>query len=482
MTVKILNYAVNGLGLGHITRLTAISRQIRRLALVAGIHTEITFLTSSENDDICYANGFASFKIPSKNSLAKAQLSPHRYRKIAKQWIWNAVNLISPDIFVVDTFPGGSFNELFDVLDFGQKNVFIYRAVKPEMALEEGFQSVLKGYHRIIKPNEHGVNDSPVPDFATERTVDVGEIFIRSRNEILSRSEARAVFDISGDAIAVYVSVGGGGDANAVQLLEVFRSLARKHPDVIFVFGAGSLYQGHEIHASNIRWTQRPMIMEYFHAFDAAITAGGFNTVNELMHCGIPCVFLPQERKYDDQFNRVHKYANQGAGIVANSLNIDELSKALLSVLDSKAEMSAVAKSLVPRNCAIDAAIEVLSTQVNRARLEHSRALLTEAAIHTMGFAPQEEYAYCELLHAVDSLAAIESSGISHDTDTVQKLTKEWYLFARGNNRTIRDVLNAVRMCRRNHNVILQQNIHTTMQEYIIQNPINPNNIRIPSP
>ncbi|MBL7975818.1 MAG: UDP-glucosyltransferase, partial [Candidatus Kapabacteria bacterium] len=233
--LRIVNYAVNGLGLGHITRLTAISRELRRIATVAGIATEITFLTSSESDAICYANGFASFKIPSKNSITRSRIAPHRYRKIAKQWIWNAVNVLAPDILVVDTFPAGSFNELYDVLDFGQKNVFIYRAVKPEVAEQSAFQSVLRGYHAIIKPTEHGVNPSPVPEECLARVTDVGEILIRSRSEILSRNEARRILDIPSDATVVYCTIGGGGDNNADELLQTFRTLAEQNPSFVFV-------------------------------------------------------------------------------------------------------------------------------------------------------------------------------------------------------------------------------------------------------
>jgi len=217
--LRVLNYAVNGQGLGHLTRLLAINRQLRRLATLLDIPTEILFLTSSEADSLVYQHDFAAFKIPSKTAVAACGMDSNRYRKIAKQWVWNAVNLCSPDILIVDTFPAGSFHELYDVLDFGSKNVFIYRAVRPEAAMLPAFQSALRGYHLILMPQEGGENASPVPAEVSDRVVTTGEILIRSASEILEREEARDRLGIPEGALAVYASTGGGGDAAAEALL-----------------------------------------------------------------------------------------------------------------------------------------------------------------------------------------------------------------------------------------------------------------------
>ncbi|MBX7154130.1 MAG: glycosyltransferase [Candidatus Kapaibacterium sp.] len=468
--LRIVNYAVNGLGLGHITRLTAISRELRRIATVAGIATEITFLTSSESDAICYANGFASFKIPSKNSITRSRIAPHRYRKIAKQWIWNAVNVLAPDILVVDTFPAGSFNELYDVLDFGQKNVFIYRAVKPEVAEQSAFQSVLRGYHAIIKPTEHGVNPSPVPEECFARVTDVGEILIRSRSEILSRNEARRILDIPSDATVVYCTIGGGGDNNANELLQTFRTLAEQNPNFVFVIGAGPLYRGVELHAPNIRWSQRLLMMEYFNAFDCAVTAGGFNSVNELLHCGVPCVFLPQERKYDDQFQRVEKHAQQGAGFVVPTVQAFELTQHITEVLAKRKEMSAIAQQAVPRNCASDAATEILCTTIPRTIIEEACEMLYHAQLPQRQLSQTDEHLYCEVLATLTTIARLHvSSGVSTTPEERCTLAEECLAFATGNNRTVRDVLRAARAYKRINDTSLP--LRETLQQYIIQLP-----------
>jgi UDP-N-acetylglucosamine--N-acetylmuramyl-(pentapeptide) pyrophosphoryl-undecaprenol N-acetylglucosamine transferase len=380
--LRVLNYAVNGQGLGHLTRLLAINRQLRRLATLLDIPTEILFLTSSEADTLVYQHDFPAFKIPSKSVVAACGMDANRYRKVAKQWVWNAVNLCSPDILIVDTFPAGSFHELYDILDFGSKNVFIYRAVRPEAAMQPAFRSALKGYHLILMPQEGGENASPVPDEVRDRVVTTGEIMIRSSVEVLQRDEARDVLGISADALAVYVSTGGGGDAAAEVLLAKLVEAACGMPavdgrPVHFIVGAGALYRGREFRARNVSWVYRHGMMEYFRAFDAALTAGGFNSVWELMHCGVPCVFLPQPRSHDDQHRRVARCVEAGAGILLETLEPTTVRDTLARLLavEANRRASRAAAALAPVNHAQEAAEEILSLMHDRNRVEEAGLL-----------------------------------------------------------------------------------------------------------
>ena len=92
--LKVLNYAVNGSGLGHVTRLVAINRWIDRLARACAVEPEIYFLTTSEADTLVWRNGFASFKIPSKTSVKDSRIPIESYLRTARQWVWNALNLV----------------------------------------------------------------------------------------------------------------------------------------------------------------------------------------------------------------------------------------------------------------------------------------------------------------------------------------------------------------------------------------------------
>src|SRR5437016_5130165 len=94
---RILFYAVDGLGLGHVTRLLAIARKVRALAPEA----EIVFLTSSEAENILYREGFAAFKVPSKTLRAEAHLRSYTYSRMLQTVTLNILAAFHPHILVV---------------------------------------------------------------------------------------------------------------------------------------------------------------------------------------------------------------------------------------------------------------------------------------------------------------------------------------------------------------------------------------------
>ena len=393
--IRVVNYAVNGLGLGHLTRLIAINRQLRRLARLLGERTEITFVTSSEGDGLAFQHGFASFHIPSKTAAATCDLDPRRYRKLARQWLWNALSLCSPDLLIVDTFPGGSFGELYDVLDLGQRNAFVYREVRETAASTAAFQSALNQYDLLVLPREFGENRSPVPATMRDRTTYTEQILIRSSQEVHTRARAREILGLDPHRAAVYVSTGGGGDVASEAVLSVVVEAARSLPDLQFVVGAGLLYRGEEPAAPNVNWTRRPLMLELFCAFDAAFTSGGFNSVWELMHCGIPAVFAPQPRAFDDQEKRVERCVSAGAGVALDELTPRSVAAAIQLILGQPVhdERSAAARRLVPRNCAVDAAEAVLSLVLPDHLVEAAGDLLDDALLwqaHLDGFEETE--------------------------------------------------------------------------------------------
>lgn len=379
--LRVLCYAVNGLGLGHLTRLVAVARQMRRLAAAMHQPVEIVFLTSSEGDSLAWLHDFPVVKVPSKTGAHAGGLEPARYRRLARQCVWSAFSAFAPDLLVVDTFPAGSLRELRPVLDMGQRNVFVYRAVRGDAAAAPEFQSALRAYHRIVVPHEFGQDASPVPDDLAERVHPCGPILLRSRDETLSPGDARERLGLPPDATAVYVSTGGGGDQEADAFFAQILRAARRLPDLRFVFGAGPLYRGAEPHAPNVAWTRRPALMECFRAFDAAVTAGGFNSVWELMHCGVPCLLAPRPRSHDDQERRAALCADAGAGTVLDSLDPDTVAAALTALLEPARRDAAAraARTLAPVNDALTAAADTLAAVLPPARVE-TAALLVDPA------------------------------------------------------------------------------------------------------
>jgi hypothetical protein len=178
----------------------------------------------------------------------------------------------------------------------------------------------------------------------------------------------------------VYVTLGGGGDEAAARVLPVLadRLVARGWHVVV---GAGPLYLGPERRGPHITWMDRYVPLELLGGVDAAVSAGGYNSVTELMFVGIPTVFLPQPRIADDQDERAKAAVAAGAARLASSL--DEVPDLLEAPGDA-----AAARALVPHNGARAAAAEVLGTVLPPADVAMAQSVVTPelwARAHRLG-------------------------------------------------------------------------------------------------
>ncbi|MDR3571902.1 MAG: UDP-glucosyltransferase, partial [Candidatus Pacebacteria bacterium] len=179
---RLLFYAVNGLGLGHVTRLLAIARSVRAERNDA----QILFLTTSEADSVIYQEGFAAIKVPSRSTIREARLSPAVYGKLVQSVVMNAVAAFNPAILISDTFPAGASQELLPTLNWEMRRAFVFRAQKDERAWDAFFQAALGHYDLCIAPHREGEATIPVP--AKVPLVWAGPILIRTRFEAMAKA------------------------------------------------------------------------------------------------------------------------------------------------------------------------------------------------------------------------------------------------------------------------------------------------------
>lgn len=337
--LRIVSYAINGRGLGHLTRQLAILRQVRRVCALLDVQAECWVLTSSEGDTLARREGIPALKMPSKAMFRDAGIEPSRYLAVARGWVLNAVAGLQPDLLLVDTFPAGSFGELVPVLELAKRRVLVARRVKEAFAADPSYAALLPLFDAQVVPDARGT----------------GPILLRSRHELLDRDAARAALGVDGDTPAVWVSLGGGGDTSLpTQLPRLVESLRDRGWHV--VVGAGPLYDGPELRGAGVTWLSRYAPVELFAGLDGAVSAAGYNTFHELLHAGVPTVFVPQPRIADDQAERAGRAADAGAGAVAT---LETAADALAKLLDGDGAREA-AQGLVPRNGALAAALEAL--------------------------------------------------------------------------------------------------------------------------
>jgi UDP-N-acetylglucosamine--N-acetylmuramyl-(pentapeptide) pyrophosphoryl-undecaprenol N-acetylglucosamine transferase len=376
--ITVMGYAVNGSGMGHLTRVLAIMRWMRRIARLSGITLDGYVLTTSEADGLALNEGFAAWKMPSKTAVRAAGIQKEDYMRLARQWVWHSLGLVKPDIFLVDTFPAGSFGELVNALDSAAKRVFIHRAMRDDVEQSEIVQAMLPLYDRILFPVEPGASARDVSPRVAARTRYVGPVMLRSNEEMRPREQARNRLGIPPEKLGVWVTAGGGGDPNAGGGIRATIRHLESERDLHLVIGAGPLYRGEPLRGPNITWTTDFNAAEDFSGIDMAISAAGFNSFYELLHAGVPTAFYAQEKIADEQARRMRAAADAGCGLaLATQFGVpreEDVLAAIEFMRDParRAELSEKAMEFVPGNSAREAAFHALGALLPEPLLEEA--------------------------------------------------------------------------------------------------------------
>jgi UDP:flavonoid glycosyltransferase YjiC (YdhE family) len=274
---------------------------------------------------------------------------------------WSLVSAFDPHILVVDTFPAGSLQELLPLLRWNITKVFVFRAQREEYAADPYLQGTLRLYQHIVVPHLLGEVAIPVPESVP--TSWTGPILLREREEALTREAARRRLRLDdGNAPWVLISFGGGGDAEGRRLAARCTALQERLPGVRLALAPGPLWpDAVDIPAQQL--LHHYPLAECLPAFDAAVAAAGYNTVNELLHHGVPMVLLPVPKGVDDQHARARRVAEAGAGLMLDDPDDAALVTALGRTLDpgTRATMAERARTLAPSGGAAAAARTILA-------------------------------------------------------------------------------------------------------------------------
>lgn len=406
--LSFLSYAVNGGGVGHLVRQVAIQRWIRRLCAFAGTRSEHWFLTTSEADTLCFHEGFCAFKLPSKTIVDDAGLDKAAYIAMAKQWVWNSLTLLRPDVLVVDTFPNGSFHELGNALDVVKHKALVLRPVKQPFARRGAFQSLVQLYDRVVVP-EH---EDDEPELLEElglppaRVAFCGPIVRSDRFDAFDASEAKKRLGIPEGKRAVLVTGGGGGDASIDAFFDAASdAVSVADDDVHVVYAAGPLFRGAPRRGANVTFFTGHDLAEHLAAFDVAVCAAGFNTIHELLFAGVPTLVVPQTKIADDQLARARRYADRSALRLTSTSTLAAELAALLADAKARTALSAQAKAQMPANHARDAAREILSLVLPPSILRSAHDVLDDE------FVGKAQDAGAALGDVVDLALAVQARG-----------------------------------------------------------------------
>lgn len=363
---RFMLYAPNGFGLGHVVRQLSLARQIRR----RDPDSTILFLTDCEASNVIWREGFASVKLIAFHTVSYGLFDKAAADAINPATAAAAYDSFRPDVLIADTIPQGRSEELLPILPKPGPKVLIQRENRAVSQGKPAYRKALPFYDLVLIPHYRAE-----AEFEAAGDAEVawpGPFLLRSRDEVLPRDEARQRLGLPPDAFLVYVAFGAGGDLRYGTFLNMVFKQAARFPDWTLAVALPPYFRG-EVPDNGVN---RVVTFSYFpvaevwSAFDAAISATGTNTTTEILHNGIPAIFVPQVGMEDDHMARAQRIHDRDAGWILKT-DRQEVIRGLFDSLNDpaqRARAAANARKMVPENGAGRAADLLLDWLARRKR------------------------------------------------------------------------------------------------------------------
>jgi hypothetical protein len=132
-------------------------------------------------------------------------------------------------------------------------------------------------------------------------------------------------------------------------------------------------------------------LVRYLNAFDAAVSASGYNAVHELLYSALPTLLVPNsDAKTDDQPTRARVVAGTGLALAADPDRPKEFDAALGRLLDERVRQRLIAacRELPPTTGATEAARAVIGFAAGGRPPAGER--MDAAALHAQRFARRQ--------------------------------------------------------------------------------------------
>ncbi len=275
----IFYYALGG-GMGHLMRAHAIARSLARI----DTRPFVTFTNAR----------FAQPVVPIRLQL-EGRPQPEELGALARELL----TALKPSVLVVDAFPAGILGELPALLPkVACPKVAILRRLQPAWVEKWELPRLLASRYDQAALIEPGARFDGYP--AQVPTRETPPVLARNASELLAPAEARAALEHGGEAPLVVAAITGEplGDYGILRAAET-HLCAACGDDASLRLAVPMRPGGHAAKS----FFPVPL-MEVLTGVDLVIGACGYNLAHETAALGVPAIFLPQRRTYDDQRGR----------------------------------------------------------------------------------------------------------------------------------------------------------------------------------
>ena len=342
---RIMFVSSNGTGLGHLTRSMAIARRLDRDA-------EPLFVTLSRAAPVVRDMGFPVEYMASHGSPTAG--SDLRWSRRMTARLRTAISEAGPDLLVFDGIL--PYDPLLAAMKRVPATVWCRRGLWQAGASTAPLtRSDL--FDAILEPGDFAASadagpTSPRRDEAHE----VPPIVFLDDAELLSRAEAERELGLEPSKPTILVQLGQGPEV-ADATARCLRALAAA--DGVQVAAASSAIAGLlDVPEGIVHLRSTYPMSRYYAAFDAAVSAVGYNAFHEMVRFGVPALFVPMRRETDDQAARARHAESAGVGLAVDGPGDERIEARLGELLDAdrRGAMRERLQELRPPNGAAEAA------------------------------------------------------------------------------------------------------------------------------
>lgn len=261
--MRVLFYSLGG-GFGHLCRSLAVARLLRNTR-----GARVRMLVPRR-----------SLAWVDPNIEASAPLRP--VAEELSRWVWEQLTQFRPDLFVVDVFPRGVLGELPSGLTLPK--VLLTRWVEPEYYRRREVEEALGCYQAIFTSEPF----TGAEEFREKKTVVPVQPIVWT-SPSCSGEEARS--RLGGASKPLVVALGSGPPPAQERLRErLLQFCLERNWQLSFL--------------SPVLGCESKEVGTWLRGADLVVSAAGYQSYYEIVQAGVPVIFLPQRRKYDNQAQR----------------------------------------------------------------------------------------------------------------------------------------------------------------------------------
>lgn len=326
---RILFLSSNGTGLGHLTRSMAIARRLAP-------SLEPLFFTLSGAAPVVAQQGFqvefaASYATPTAGS-------DWRWSRRLRGRLRAAMREADPRVLVFDG--AHPYQALIDAMPSVPEAHRVW-CRRPMWKPGSNFGALERArfFDQVLEPGEFAAAEDRGATVALRGGAHcVDPVVFCEDSELLERADAERELGIEPGGLSVLVQLGQGDEVREASE-RCLRHLAGR--DGVRVAALRSaLTAMEEVPEGVVSLDSTYPMSRYLNAFDATVSAGGYNAYHELIRFGVPSLFVPMRRQTDDQHARARFAEEEGVGRGTNGPADPALEAKLDDLLDPEARAS----------------------------------------------------------------------------------------------------------------------------------------------